>query len=34
MWLTIVHMAFVLSALLLAYIDSVMTSTKKEKGGD
>ena len=29
MWLTIVHMAFVLSALLLAYIDSVMKTTKK-----
>ncbi len=34
MWLTIVHMAFVVSALLLAYIDRVMTSTKKEKGGE
>jgi uncharacterized protein (TIGR00645 family) len=32
MWLTIVHMAFVLSALLLAYIDRVMTTTKKAKG--
>jgi uncharacterized protein (TIGR00645 family) len=32
MWLTIVHMAFVISALLLAYIDQVMTSTKKDKG--
>ena len=31
MWLTIVHMAFVLSALLLAYIDRVMTATKKDK---
>jgi uncharacterized protein (TIGR00645 family) len=31
MWLTIVHMAFVFSALLLAYIDQVMTSTKKDK---
>jgi uncharacterized protein (TIGR00645 family) len=31
MWLTIMHMAFVLSALLLAYIDSVMTGTKKSK---
>jgi uncharacterized protein (TIGR00645 family) len=31
MWLTIVHMAFVLSALLLAYIDRVMVVTKKEK---
>lgn len=34
MWLTIVHMAFVISALLLAYIDKVMTSTKKDKGED
>lgn len=34
MWLTIVHMAFVFSALLLAYIDRVMTGTKKEKGGE
>ena len=34
MWLTIVHMAFVASALLLAYIDRVMASTKKGKGGD
>jgi uncharacterized protein (TIGR00645 family) len=32
MWLTIVHMAFVVSALLLAYIDRVMAMTKKEKG--
>ncbi len=32
MWLTIVHMAFVISALLLAYIDRVMAMTKKEKG--
>ena len=31
MWLTIVHLAFVLSALLLAYIDKVMTDTKKGK---
>lgn len=31
MWLTIVHMAFVFSALLLAYIDRVMTDTKKDK---
>ncbi len=29
MWLTIIHMAFVFSALLLAYIDKVITSTKK-----
>jgi uncharacterized protein (TIGR00645 family) len=34
MWLTIVHMAFVFSALLLAYIDRVMNSTKKDKGGE
>jgi uncharacterized protein (TIGR00645 family) len=32
MWLTIVHMAFVISALLLAYIDRVMSLTKKAKG--
>jgi len=32
MWLTIVHMAFVISALLLAYIDRVMSLTKKDKG--
>jgi uncharacterized membrane protein YqhA len=31
MWLTIIHMAFVFSALLLAYIDRVMSSTKKGK---
>jgi uncharacterized protein (TIGR00645 family) len=31
MWLTIIHMAFVFSALLLAYIDKVLTSTKKSK---
>jgi uncharacterized protein (TIGR00645 family) len=31
MWLTVIHMAFVLSALLLAYIDKVMTGTKKNK---
>ena len=34
MWLTIVHMAFVVSALLLAYIDRVMTATKKDKQED
>jgi uncharacterized protein (TIGR00645 family) len=33
MWLTIVHVAFVISALLLAYIDRVMAMTKKEKDG-
>ena len=32
MWLTIMHMAFVVSALVLAYIDKVMASTKKSKG--
>jgi uncharacterized protein (TIGR00645 family) len=31
MWLTIMHMAFVFSALLLAYIDSVLTGSKKAK---
>jgi uncharacterized protein (TIGR00645 family) len=34
MWLTIVHMAFVLSALLLAYIDKVMVGTKKNKSAE
>jgi len=33
MWLTIMHMAFVFSALFLAYIDRVMAQTKKEKDG-
>ena len=33
MWLTIMHMAFVISALFLAYIDRVMSLTKKAKGG-
>ena len=32
MWLTIMHMAFVVSALFLAYIDRVMSLTKKDKG--
>ena len=32
MWLTIMHMAFVVSALFLAYIDKVMAETKKQKG--
>lgn len=32
MWLTIMHMAFVLSALFLAYIDRVMSMTKRDKG--
>ena len=31
MWLTIVHMAFVFSALLLAYIDRIMNMTKSQK---
>jgi uncharacterized protein (TIGR00645 family) len=31
MWLTLMHMAFVVSALLLAYIDKLMSSTKKTK---
>lgn len=34
MWLTIMHMAFVFSALLLAYIDRIMNMTKAHKGGD
>jgi len=34
MWLTIIHMAFVVSALFLAYIDRVMAQTKKEKIGE
>lgn len=32
MWLTLMHMAFVFSALFLAYIDKVMSETKKHKG--
>jgi uncharacterized protein (TIGR00645 family) len=31
LWLTIMHMAFVLSALFLAIIDRVMSLTKKSK---
>lgn len=31
MWLTLMHMAFVVSALFLAYIDKVMVETKKSK---
>jgi uncharacterized protein (TIGR00645 family) len=31
MWLTIIHLAFVVSALFLAYIDRLMASTKKSK---
>ena len=34
MWFTIIHLTFVVSALLLAYIDKVMSETKKTKGGD
>ena len=34
MWLTIIHMAFVLSALLLALIDKIMTGTKASKSND
>lgn len=34
MWLTLIHMAFVVSALLLAYIDRIMSMTKKDKGSE
>ncbi|MFN0191762.1 MAG: YqhA family protein, partial [Aestuariivirga sp.] len=34
MWLTIMHMAFVVSALFLAYIDRVMAQTKKDKDAE
>lgn len=34
MWLTIMHMAFVVSAIFLAFIDKVMSETKKDKSGD
>jgi uncharacterized protein (TIGR00645 family) len=34
MWLTIMHMAFVFSALFLAYIDKVMVATKKSKDSE
>ncbi len=34
MWLTIMHMAFVVSALFLAYVDKAMAQTKKDKDGD
>ena len=34
MWLTIVHMTFVISALLLALIDRIMTGGKAAKHGD
>jgi uncharacterized protein (TIGR00645 family) len=33
MWLTLMHMAFVVSALFLAIIDRVMSETKKDKDG-
>lgn len=32
MWLTIMHLAFVVSAVLLAYVDKIMSSTKKPAG--
>ena len=31
MWLTFIHLTFVVSALLLADIDKLMSATKKEK---
>lgn len=31
MWLTIIHLAFVVSALMLAYIDRVMALAKGKK---
>jgi uncharacterized protein (TIGR00645 family) len=34
MWLTIMHMAFVVSALFLAYIDRVMAMAKRDKDGE
>ena len=34
MWATIMHLAFVLSALVLAFIDRVMSRTKKDKEKD
>lgn len=34
MWLTIMHMTFVISALFLAYIDRVMAQTRQAKGDD
>lgn len=34
MWLTIMHLAFVLSALMLAYIDRLMAMSKGEKKAD
>jgi uncharacterized membrane protein YqhA len=32
MWLTIIHLAFVVSALMLAYIDRLMGLAKGKKG--
>jgi uncharacterized protein (TIGR00645 family) len=34
MWLTIIHMAFVFSALLLGYLDKIMATSKNYKGKD
>ena len=34
MWLTLIHLTFVLSALLLAYIDRITGMTKDAKKGD
>jgi len=34
LWLTVMHMAFVVSALFLAYIDRVMAQTKKDKDAE
>ena len=31
MWLTLMHLTFVVSALFLAFIDKIMAMTKKEK---
>jgi uncharacterized membrane protein YqhA len=32
MWLTLIHLAFVISALILAYIDRLMYTKGKGKG--
>ena len=32
MWLTLIHLTFVITTLLLAYIDKLMATTKKTKG--
>ncbi|MFT3987990.1 TIGR00645 family protein [Aestuariivirga sp.] len=34
MWLTLMHLTFVVSALFLAYIDRIMAQTKKDKGDE